>query len=265
MRHVINMRRVLFFILMALAMLPARAAYECNKQAISGPYGFQLSGMTTISGTSAPAVGIARIVFDGDGNISGYSSVNFNGLLLGNPVTGKYEVATDCAMSWSLQDDSGAFQHFSSSIKAGTNRVAFHQTDPGTGVRGVLMKTAETCKATDFREDYSFALSGVSTALATGGDPRDVSAKGAIHVDADGRLTLTQTRNQRAGSGVLAAPGTFEVKSDCMVTFELTLPEPDPGISPAVKLRGILVDGGKEILAIQTDPGESVSARFTAR
>src|SRR5438445_600480 len=98
MRLVIKMRRVLFVILMALAMLPARAAYECNKQAISGPYGFQLSGMTTISGTSAPAVGIARIVFDGDGNISGYSSVNYNGLLLGNPVTGTYEVATDCAV-----------------------------------------------------------------------------------------------------------------------------------------------------------------------
>ena len=263
MRLVIKMRRVLFVILMALAMLPARAAYECNKQAISGPYGFQLSGMTTISGTSAPAVAIARIVFDGDGNISGYSSVNFNGLLLGNPVTGKYEVATDCAMSWSLQDDSGAFQHFSSSIKAGTNRVAFHQTDPGTGLRGTLMKTAETCKASDFRADYSFALSGVSTALATGGARRNVSAKGAIHMDAESKLTLTQTLTP--GSRVLTVPGTIEVKSDCFVTFELTLPEPDPGMSPAVKLRGILVDGGKEILAIQTDPGESVSARFTAR
>jgi len=59
--------------------------------------------MTTISGTSDPVVGIARMVFDGDGNISGYSSVNFNGLLLGNPVTGKYEVATDCAMNWSCR------------------------------------------------------------------------------------------------------------------------------------------------------------------
>jgi hypothetical protein len=257
------MRPVSFVILMTLAMFPARAAYECNKQAISGPFGFQLSGITTISGSSAPAAGIGRIMFDGDGNISGYSSVNYNGLLLGNPVTGKYEVATDCAMNWSLQDDSGAFQHFSSSIKAGTNRVEFHQTDPGTGVRGILMKTAEACKATDFRADYSFTLSGVSTAVATGGASTNVSLAGAIHTDAEGKLTLTATR--RTGSGVLAALGTFEVKSDCFVTFELTLPEPDPGTSPAVKLRGILANGGKEILAIQTDPGESVSARFTAR
>ena len=257
------MRPVFFVLLTALPMLPARAAYECNKQAISGPYGFQLSGTTTISGTSAPAVGIARIIFDGDGNISGYSSVNFNGLLLGNPVTGKYEVATDCALSWNLQDDSGAFQHFSSSIKAGTNRVEFHQTDAGAGLRGVLMKTAETCKAADFRADYSFVLSGVSTALATGGAPTNVSSAGAIHMDAEGKLTLTQTR--RAGSGALMAPGTFEVKSDCIVTFDLTLTDRDGGMSPSVKLRGVLAEGGKEILAIQTDPGESVSARFTAR
>jgi len=114
---------------------------------------------------------------------SGYSSVNFNGLLLGNPVTGKYEVATDCAMNWSLQDDSGAFQHSAAAIKAGTNRVEFHQQTPH-GRSGILMKTAETCKASIFARTMLHVV-GSFDSLATGGDSIDVSAKGSIHVDAE--------------------------------------------------------------------------------
>jgi hypothetical protein len=44
------------------------------------------------------------------------------------------------------------------------------------------------------------------------------------------------------------------------VNFTLTPAEGD-----GMKLRGILVNGGKEILGIETDPGAAVNARFLAR
>jgi len=60
--------------------------------------------------------------------------------------------------------------------------------------------------------------------------------------------------------------GGFQVESDCSVRFGLTLSarygrvaEPSP-----MTMRGFLVNGGKEILAFQTDPGAMVSARFTS-
>ena len=60
--------------------------------------------------------------------------------------------------------------------------------------------------------------------------------------------------------------GGFQVESDCSVRFGLTLSarygrvaEPSP-----MTMRGFLVNGGKEILAFQTDPGTMVSARFTS-
>jgi hypothetical protein len=34
--------------------------------------------------------------------------------------------------------------------------------------------------------------------------------------------------------------------------------------SPIMSMRGFLVNGGKEILAFQTDPGAMVAARFTS-
>ena len=49
--------------------------------------------------------------------------------------------------------------------------------------------------------------------------------------------------------------------------FVLILPAQDGQVaepSPIMNMRGFLVDGGKEILAFQTDPGAMVSARFTS-
>src|SRR5690349_14429697 len=101
----------------------------CDPAAVQGVYGFQLSDDTTIAGDLKPAVSVGRIVLDGAGSLSGYSSVNFGGYFLGNPVTGTYEARTDCSISWSLQDDSGALQHFKGIVGADAKRVQFSQTD----------------------------------------------------------------------------------------------------------------------------------------
>jgi hypothetical protein len=69
-----------------------------------------------------------------------------------------------------------------------------------------------------------------------------------------------------AGQGTIdtARDGDFQVDGDCGVHFILTLPPPDSQpATPPLKMRGFLVNGGKEILAFQTDPGAMVSARLT--
>src|SRR5258705_7849545 len=106
------------FLISALVVVPIRAADFCAAGDLQGPYGFQLSGISTISGAPAPVAGLARLEFDGK-DVTGYSSVNFNGLLLGNPVTGTYELSSDCKLSWRLQDDSGGYQHFGGVVKPG--------------------------------------------------------------------------------------------------------------------------------------------------
>jgi hypothetical protein len=64
----------------------------------------------------------------------------------------------------------------------------------------------------------------------------------------------------------IAENGTFPVDCDCSVRFGLTLPAeggqvPEP---PAMAMRGFLVDGGKAILAFQTDAGAMVTAQLTS-
>jgi hypothetical protein len=240
--------------------VPLRAADICNPEALQGTFGFQISGNTTISGESQPVTSIGRIVLDGEGGISGYSSVMFAGLLLGNPVTGTYEASKDCTVSWSLQDDSGAFQHFSGVATADANRVRFRQTDPGTAQNGVLARTADACKISDLRQDYDFQLSGSFTPMSPGDAAATLDAKGRIASDAKGNFILTLLGNPAAKTLV-----TVTVDPDCTAHFDLALPSEDGKTPALLTLRGIVVDGAKQILAIQTDPGWMLSAKFTAR
>ena len=217
----------------------AQAADACNPAILAGPYAFQLSGMTAVSGTPQPAVSIGRIVFDGNsggsGKLNGTSSVTFSGLLLGNPVTGSYEAKADCTITWKLQDDSGAFQNFSGKYSEDGLRVQFNQTDKG-GTSGIMQKTSDSCSAADLQKTYNFAVSGRTKAMQPSEVAHDVSAKGKVEtVD-------------------------FQVDSDCTVRFSLTLPPPD---LETITMRGFLVDSGKEILAFQTNPGAMVAARLT--
>jgi hypothetical protein len=239
MRHYIMWKS---WLLLLMSVAVGHAADACNINNVSGPYAFQLSGMTTISGDPQPTVGLGRIVFQpsdgfGDGTLSGTSSVTFSGLLLGNPVTGSYEVKTDCSITWQLQDDSGAYQHFSGKLSPDLIRVPFSQTDPG-GLRGIMEKTPDSCTSTDLLRKYNFTVSGSTKAMLPGQTGHDVNARGALDTTRD---------------------GNFQVDSDCTVHFVLTLPsEPQP-----MTMRGFLVDGGKEILGFQTDPGAMVAARLT--
>ena len=69
-----------------------------------------------------------------------------------------------------------------------------------------------------------------------------------------------------SGRGTLdtAENGSFQVESDCSVKFQLPmLTQSGTSVqSSAMNLRGFLVNGGKEILAFQTDPGAMVAAHL---
>lgn len=218
-------------------------ADACDPARFSGPYAFQLSGTTTISGTEKPTTVLGRLTFDGAGIVDGVSSAMFTGLLLSNPVTGAYEVHTDCTITWKLQDDSGAYQNFAGAVSQDLTRIQFRQTDPGGAQRGTMRKTLETCSAADLQKRYTYSISGTIIPMQeTSAATRTVSGKGILLADETPSL---------------------QVDADCTVQFSLLLRMPNGDQLP-MKMRGYLVDGGKEILAIQTDPGAMVAGRFSS-
>jgi hypothetical protein len=202
---------------------------------------------------------VGRLVFDppdpvsGAGALSGYSSVNFAGYFLGNPITGTYEAHTDCTISWALQDDSGAFQHFSGRLTPDNSAAEFHQSDPGGAQNGILEKVAARCSTAGLASLYSFGISGSTTPMNPGDVTRRISTQGSVEPDAAGNLKI-------AIPNATPTTGTITVDSDCFAQLAMTLPSGD-----SIGLRGIVVSSGKQILAIETDPGTTVAAKFTAK
>ncbi len=221
------------------------SAQVCAPANLEGAYGFQLAGTSTISGNPTPISSVGRLVFEtGRRTLSGYASVNFNGFFLGNPITGDFEVKSDCSVVWKLQDDSGAFQHFKGTMRPGGRRIDFEQTDPRSGARGVLMKLADTCSAAALRGRYSFSIFGTTTPFAAI-PPVTVSETATVVADGNGALVLTRNRQQ--------STGTYAVDSDCFVMMDVE----------NMRLRGVLVNNGDDVPLMQTDPHRVGAARLT--
>ena len=236
-----------------LACVPCFSADVCAPADIHGAYGFQLAGTTTISGKETPIATVGRLVFDGAGSISGTSSVNFNGLFLGNPTTGSYEAKDDCSITFSLQDTSGAFQHFNGSSASGGDRAEIRQSDPRTHVRGSMVRLPDSCTSSSFQGEYHFTITGRATPLASEGSKGSGDAKALAQADGYGNLLVTR--------GDAKTSGTYTVDSDCFVQLSFGLADGDSNTS--IQLRGVLADGGKELLAVETDPEQVGSARFS--
>jgi hypothetical protein len=245
--------------LLLVMVIEAHSAPVCDPRKFEGQYGVQLSGTTTISGGQKPVALIGRVVFDGHGAVTGYVSVNYTGLLLGNPVNGSYEAKTDCSLTWSLQDDSGALQHFAGSMTADFLRAEFHQTDEGGAQNGIMVRTPKECSLAALQKRYNYAISGSTTPMLPGQTSGRVSTGGLVEVGDGGTLTISEASGRAAGRG------TVQVGSDCIAQFDLQIPVTDTDATVPMKVRGVLLDEGKEILGIQTDPGTTVTAKFTAR
>lgn len=233
------------------------AAAVCNPGDLQGVYGFQLTGTATIGRGPQPVVSLGRLVFGSDHTVNGVSSLTFTGLYLGNPVTGMYDAQADCSVSWTLQHDSGNYQHLTDTMTGDGSRAEVRQEDPIGHTQGVLVKTAAACRESDFQARYRYSLAGQRIDVNTGQVDGSVSASGSLNRHGN-QVTLTP-----AGQPDLRTTGDFAVDSDCFVDLDLTVPD-QAGGTFEMKFRGILVNGGNELLGMATDPGTAVSLRLTA-
>jgi hypothetical protein len=238
------------------AWLPAVHAAVCNPNDFQGTYGFLLTGETSIGAAPRPAATIGRLALDGSGQLSGVSSVAFTGIILGNPVTGAYEAHDNCSVVWTLQDDSGASQHFRGTMSNDGKRITFRQSDPGGASDGIMLREAGDCSANGFQGRYALAVSGSTVDVDTARVSGPVSTNGFVDVDSAGGLSFS-----RDAAVPPVTAGTYEFADGCFLNLAFKLPA-DGDEEFVSNFRAILVNGGKEVLGIQTDPGTTVSLRM---
>jgi hypothetical protein len=241
-----------------LFVAPAINAAVCDPRVFQGAYGLFLTGDATIGGSTRPAVVVGRLVLGDAGNLSGISSTSFMGLILGNPVTGRYEVQADCSVTWSLQDVSGAFQHFAGTMSDDGDHVAFRQTDPGGARNGSLLRTMNGCSESSLTGEFNLAVSGRTVDVGTAVETGRISFSGVLIADGAGGLTFPSGSKEPP-----VTAGTYNVQDDCFVELDLKLASGNETV--ATHFRTILVERGRKVVGIQTDSGSLVVLRLLAR
>jgi len=135
--------------------------------------------------------------------------------------------------------------------------IALGATFPGGTLPKVHAKDIdlESCSAATLNGRYGLTFSGYST---TGAVPALTSASipvvggGLVTFDGNGNLSASETVNLGGLIEPVNVSGTYAVNSDCTGTFTTS----------HAHLNLVVIHNGREILAVNTDPGHVVLDNF---
>jgi len=135
--------------------------------------------------------------------------------------------------------------------------IALGATFPGDTLPKVHAQeeALQTCSAATLNGRYGLTFSGYST---TGAVPALTSASipvaggGLVTFDGNGNLSASETVNLGGLILPVNVPGTYTVNSDCTGSFTTS----------RAHLNLVIVRNGREILAVNTDPGHVALDNF---
>jgi hypothetical protein len=252
---------------LAVATTPAHAINGCGNQLLNGSYAMQFSGArATGAGATAagPAAvralssGLARLSFDAEGSIQGYSTVTTPGAPARRIVTGSYTVNDDCTSVFVLTDTEGNTEHFSGAIVGQGDSMLVLSTNSGSSVSGVLARTRNFCQTTDLAGSFGIQYQG-SLAEPSGAQ---LSSVGLIALDGQGGVSASELRSVGGVYSQVLSSGTIEIAADCSATISLS---PVGSAGAAVNFLGILNADGRRLLLLGSDAGTAVSGSIVAQ
>jgi len=236
-------------VLASLALSSAAWAAPCSNASLNGTYGF-LHDSTDSNGAPATAA-VSQITFDSTtATFNVETTASHGGVIATESLTGTYAVASNCtgtgtptgASPFTIVVTSGGF-------------LALHVFAEGFAVK----QGSSTCTNAGVKGSFGFETTGVFLA----GTP-------ATAVAFIGELKLTvNPSGEGVVSGSIAASedgtflaevpvtGSYTVAPDCRGRVIIT----PTGLSE-MRFSVVIVDGGKEMLAVETDAGTVVSGTF---
>lgn len=247
---------------------------RCTNGSLKGAYGFTAQGFT-LSGAPLPAALLGPFatgglsVFDGQGNFTLTANSSFNGAIQ-PPLTvkGTYSVNEDC--TYTSQAENGV--SFRSVIVNGGQEILILQTTPNVVVAGIAKKISPQARSLQeqslseqarqprctngvIQGSYGFLAEGFAgpptLPLPTSGP---LAGVGTVAFDPRGSFTLTAVRsvNGALDPQPVILLGSYAVNDDCTFTMKF-----DVGFT----FRAVIVDGGREILFVETDPGTALTVK----
>ena len=246
-------RITLTIVLASFALSSAARAATCSNASLSGTYGFLHDG-TDSNGAPATAA-VTQITFDSTtGTFTGETTASHNGVIATESLTGTYTIASDCTGTGTPAGGSPF-----SIVVTSTGFLAVHPFSEGFAVK----QGSPTCSNAGVEGRFGFETTGMflAGAPATGwvafiGELKltvDPSGEGVIsgHVaGSEGDTTLT----------FAPVTGSYSVDRDCRGTATIT-----PKGQPEMHFSFVVVDCGKEMLALEMDADTVVSGTLVKR
>jgi len=234
-------------VLASFAFSSAAWAVTCSNASLKGTYGFLHDG-TDSTGPPATAA-VSQITFDSTtGTFTVETTASHDGVIATESLTGTYAVASNCT---GTGNPTGA-NPFSIAVTS-TGFLAVHPFSEGSAVK----QGPSTCSNAGVQGSFGFETTGLflAGAPATGWVAFIGELKLSVNASGEG-LIRGQVAGSEGGTTLTFAPvtGSYKVDTDCRGTATITLKG-----QPEMHFHLVGVDGGKQMLAIETDADTVVS------
>ena len=226
-------------------MLSTAAAATCSNASLSGTYGFLHDG-TDRNGTPFTAA-VSQITFDSaTGTFTVETTASHDGVIATESLTGIYTVASNCTGTGTPTGGSPF-----SIVVTPQGFLALHLFSEGFAVK----QGSPTCTNAGVEGSFGFETTGVF--LATGAVAFIGELKLTVNSSGEGVIN-GRVASSEDGTFETFEPvtGSYKVGKDCR--GRATPITPGRG-TPKCTSAFVVVHGGKEMLAIETDAGTIVS------
>jgi hypothetical protein len=247
--------RIAGMIVLAAFALSSTARATCSNASLSGTYGF-LHGGTASDGT--PIAGLSQVTFDPTtGTYTGEDTQSHDGVITTEPLTATYVVAPNCTVMATVAV--GGLSQNIALVVTSTGFLSLIQRTGVTTVGFAVKQGSRTCTNAGVQGSFGFEATGVfvAGAPATGPVAFIGELKFTVNPSGEGEISGHVAGSEDGTILTIAeepVTGSYSVGTDCRGTAIIR-----PKGGPEMHFRLVLVNCGKEMLAIETDADTVVS------
>ena len=205
----------------ALHAQPQIGGSACTNASLSGVYYYLINGTVNSYG---PYVELAKLVADGQGNVTGGSYASIGGSGAPYTLSGTYTIQSNCSGSIALSANSQKPSTMTFQVVNGGQGLLMAYTISsgvimGRGYRTTAGTTPIKCATASLSGNYAFLLSG---SVNMSGTNVPYSQVGDLVGDGLGSMSVTGMGNVGGNTAAGTGSGVYSVASDCSGTAAVT-------------------------------------------
>jgi len=228
----------------SMIVVGSASAASCSNATLKGVIGSLDAGFNA----GQPEATLTQSTADGNGHLTGGTfTSSTNGSIATGTFTGTYSIAKNCTGSYTVtftNNTTASGNFYIDDMKKGAQTI---RTDSGFVKSGVILgQGAVACGLTGKKQTLAANLFGAINGVGA------VAIAGQVILDGKGKVAGAETASLNGMSASIS--GTYTENANCTGTAQIT-----PQGFNTTNFNFVVVNGGKEILLIETDAGTTMS------